>query len=43
MAFTLSDLSNFIINAKLEIIDIFGDYDLNPFCEYNSDRLILIL
>ena len=42
MAFTLSDLSNFIINAKLEIIDIFGDYDLNPFCEYNSDRLILI-
>jgi 2-polyprenyl-3-methyl-5-hydroxy-6-metoxy-1,4-benzoquinol methylase len=42
MAFTLSDLSNFIINAKLEIINIFGDYDLNPFCEYNSDRLILI-
>ena len=42
MAFTLFDLSNFIINAKLEIIDIFGDYDLNPFCEYNSDRLILI-
>ena len=42
MAFTLSDLCNFIINAKLEIINIFGDYDLNPFCEYNSDRLILI-
>ncbi|MAW30923.1 MAG: SAM-dependent methyltransferase [Flavobacteriales bacterium] len=42
MAFTISDLSNFIINAKLEIINIFGDYDLNPFCEYNSDRLILI-
>ena len=42
MAFTLSDLSNLIINAKLEIINIFGDYDLNPFCEYNSDRLILI-
>tara|TARA_B100000900_G_scaffold211303_2_gene179108 strand:+ start:24 stop:746 length:723 start_codon:yes stop_codon:yes gene_type:complete len=42
MAFTLSDLSNFIVNAKLEIINIFGDYNLNPFCEYNSDRLILI-
>tara|TARA_B100000927_G_scaffold277032_1_gene258313 strand:+ start:3876 stop:4598 length:723 start_codon:yes stop_codon:yes gene_type:complete len=42
MAFTLSDLSNFIVNAKLEIINIFGDYNLNPFCKYNSDRLILI-
>lgn len=42
MAFTLSDLSNFIVNSKLEIINIFGDYNLNPFCEDNSDRLILI-
>jgi len=41
-AITLADYSEFIANAELKIIDIFGNYKLNDFDEKNSDRLILI-
>jgi len=41
-AITLADYSKFIINAKLKIIDIFGNYKLDNFDEKISDRLILI-
>jgi len=41
-AITLADYSEFIINAGLKIIDIFGNYKLDNFDEKISDRLILI-
>jgi len=41
-AITLADYSEFITNAGLKIIDIFGNYKLNDFDEEISDRLILI-
>ena len=39
---TLADYSEFITNAGLKIIDIFGSYKLDNFDEKISDRLILI-
>ena len=39
---TLADYSEFITNAGLKIIDIFGNYKLDNFDEKISDRLILI-
>ena len=39
---TLSDFSNFISNAGIKIIDIFGNYKLEDFNAITSDRLILI-
>ena len=39
---TLADYSEFIANARLKIIDIFGNYKLDNFDEKISDRLILI-
>ena len=39
---TLADYSEFITNAGLKIIDIFGNYKLDNFDEEISDRLILI-
>ena len=39
---TLADYSEFITNAGLKIIDIFGNYKLANFDEKISDRLILI-
>jgi len=39
---TLADYSEFIGNAGLKIIDIFGNYKLDNFDEKISDRLILI-
>jgi len=39
---TLADYSEFIANAGLKIIDIFGNYKLDNFDEKISDRLILI-
>ena len=41
-AITLADYSEFITNAGLKIIDIFGNYKLDDFYEEISDRLILI-
>jgi SAM-dependent methyltransferase len=41
-AITLSDFSNFISNAGIKIIDIFGNYKLEDFNAITSDRLILI-
>ncbi len=41
-AITLSDFSDFISNAGLKIIDIFGNYKLEDFNALTSDRLILI-
>ena len=41
-ALSLADLSQFIINAELEIIDVFGNYKLENFNAVNSDRLIII-
>jgi ubiquinone/menaquinone biosynthesis C-methylase UbiE len=41
-ALTLTDFSNFISNAGLKIIDIFGNYKLEDFNATSSDRLILI-
>ena len=42
MAFRLSDLSNFVVNAKLKIVNVFGDYSFMEFNEETSDRVILI-
>ena len=41
-ALTLADFSDFITNAGLKIIDIFGNYKLEAFNAQTSDRLILI-
>jgi len=41
-AITLTDYSEFISNAGLKIIDIFGNYKLDSFDENIADRLILI-
>ena len=41
-ALTFADFSDFITNAGLKIIDIFGNYKLEEFNAQNSDRLILI-
>ena len=41
-AITLADYSEFITNAGLKIIDIFGNYKLDNFDDEISDRLILI-
>ena len=41
-ALTLTDFTNFISNAGLKIIDIFGNYKLENFDVTSSDRLILI-
>ncbi len=41
-ALDLSDLSSWILQAGLHLVDVFGDYDLGAFDAVNSDRLILI-
>lgn len=40
---TLNKMNKFAEKAKLDIKHTFGTYDLQPFDENNSDRLILIL
>jgi SAM-dependent methyltransferase len=30
-------------NAELEVLDLFGDYDLNPYFAENSERMIFVL
>ena len=41
-ALTLVDLSDLISNAKLKIIDIFGNYQLEDFNVLKSERLIIV-
>lgn len=41
-ALRLEDFETYFEIAGLELIETFGDYNLNPFDEKNSDRLILI-
>lgn len=41
-ALTLADFNDCFQDAGLQIVDTFGDYDLNPFHAAHSDRLILI-
>lgn len=40
---TLNKAKEFAMKAKMDIKDIFGTYDLQPFDKITSDRLILIL
>jgi hypothetical protein len=37
-----NDLEKFFSQNKLEVVNIFGDYNLAPFNEETSERLILI-
>ena len=41
-ALRLNDFEKYFALAELKIVNLFGDYDLNPFDEKNSDRLILV-
>jgi hypothetical protein len=41
-ALTLSDISELMQKAGLKIINLWGDYDLNDFNAYNSNRLIIL-
>jgi hypothetical protein len=41
-ALMLDDFQNLIKEPDLQITHVFGDYQLNAFNEYNSDRLILV-
>jgi len=39
---TLEDFKTMFDKANLELIDVFGDYDLGNFCQKTSSRLIMI-
>ncbi len=39
----LNKMKNYLKAVDFEILEVFGDYDLNPFDEATSNRLILIL
>ncbi|MBT8267171.1 MAG: class I SAM-dependent methyltransferase [Bacteroidia bacterium] len=41
-AFTLKDFQDMFEKANLQLIDVFGDYKLNPYHKQLSERLILI-
>jgi SAM-dependent methyltransferase len=41
-AFTLSDFITLFNKAGANLIDVFGDYNLNPFNENESERLIMV-
>lgn len=41
-AFLLTDFEHMLTKAGFKLIEIFGDYALNPFDENKSDRLILV-
>jgi SAM-dependent methyltransferase len=41
-AITLDDFKYYFDKAKLKIVNLFGDYNLNAFDTHTSDRLILI-
>jgi hypothetical protein len=40
--YSLEELKNFFSKNNLEIVHLLGDYDLQPFNESTSDRLIMI-
>lgn len=40
--FSRKDFEKYFADAHLHVTDVFGDYELNPFDENKSDRLILI-
>ncbi|PQJ19370.1 SAM-dependent methyltransferase [Nonlabens tegetincola] len=42
-ALMLSDFQKYFDQAGLELIDIYGDYQLNEYDKFNSSRLIMIL
>ena len=42
-SFSFQDFKNMSDQAGLEIIKVFGNYELEPFDPVNSDRLILLL
>ena len=39
---SLDNFKNYLSNTNLEIQEVFGDYDLNPFERNNSSRLIIV-
>ena len=41
-AYTQGDLEKFFSQNGLEVVHLLGDYDMNPFSEKTSERLILI-
>ena len=41
-AFTLKDFQDMFNKANLQLLDVFGDYKLNPYHKETSERLILI-
>ena len=41
-AFTLNDFKSMFAKANIELLDIFGDYNLNKFNSQYSERLIMI-
>lgn len=41
-ALRLSDFQNYFERNQLKIRDVFGDYQLNPFDEKNSERMIIV-
>ena len=41
-ALKLEDFQKYFEHAGLELVSVFGDYELKPFNETESDRLILI-
>ncbi len=41
-AFTLSDFEKMFAQTDIHLLDVFGDYKLGNYDEYNSERLIMI-
>jgi len=41
-AYKQAELENFFTQNKLEVVHLLGDYQMNPFDEKKSERLILI-
>lgn len=41
-ALSLDDFKSFFKSANIELLEVFGDYQLNPFHKNQSERLILI-
>ncbi len=39
---TLNDFEKYLLAARLKIVNLFGDYNLSPFNEETSERLIII-
>lgn len=42
MALTLSDFTHYIKESGMKLLEVFGDYELNPFEENKSPRLIVL-